>query len=205
LTGDPVAPKTGATPRPVSEGVPGGRVGRAHGLDGSFYVTRPRARLLTLGAAVVVAEQPTTIVRRAGTDERPIVRLEGIDDRNAAEAMRGSELLISGADAPTLGEQEWWAHELEGCEVVDGERLLGTVSKLIELPSCEALEVTPTGGGEVVLVPLVKDAIRRVIPSQRRIEVDLDFLGLGVAAQIHDGPAAQQRQSGGDTGTGSDS
>jgi 16S rRNA processing protein RimM len=188
----------------VPEGVPGGRVGRAHGLDGSFYVTRPRARLLTLGAAVVVAEQPTTIVRRAGTDERPIVRLEGIDDRNAAEAIRGSELLISGADAPALGEQEWWAHELEGCEVVDGERLLGTVSKLIELPSCEALEVTPTGGGEVLLVPLVKDAIRRVIPAQRRIEVDLDFLGLSAAAETHKGPAEQQRQDSGDTDLGSD-
>jgi 16S rRNA processing protein RimM len=149
----------------------------------------------------VIADQPTTIVRRAGTDERPIVRLEGIDDRNAAEAMRGSELLISGGDAPALGEQEWWAHELEGCDVVDGERLLGTVNKLIELPSCEALEVSPTGGGEVVLVPLVRDAIRRVLPAQKRIEVDLDFLGLSTAAETHEGPAEQQRQDHGDTGS----
>ncbi|HEY4812550.1 MAG TPA: ribosome maturation factor RimM [Solirubrobacteraceae bacterium] len=185
----------------MPESVPAGRVGRPHGLDGSFYVTRPRTRLLTLGAALVVADQPTTIVRRAGTDERPIVRLEGIDDRNAAEAMRGSELLISGGDAPALGEQEWWAHELEGCDVVDGERLLGTVSKLIELPSCEALEVSPTGGGEVVLVPLVRDAIRGVLPAQRRIEVDLDFLGLSAAAETHERrPAEQQRQDHGDTG-----
>ena len=53
------------------------------------------------------------------------------------------ELTVDARQAPALGEGEWWAHELEGCAVVDGERLLGTVSRLIELPSCEALEVAP--------------------------------------------------------------
>ncbi len=63
--------------------------------------------------------------------------------------------------------------------MADGERLLGTVSRLIELPSCEALEVVRDRGGQPLLVPMVKDAIRRVDPSARRIEVDLDFLALG--------------------------
>jgi 16S rRNA processing protein RimM len=187
LTDDSLEPKAGAAPGHPPEGVSAGRVGRPHGLDGSFYVTRPRIRLLTLGAAVTVADQTTTIVRRAGTDARPIVRLEGIDDRTASEALRGTELLIHGGDAPALGEQEWWAHELEGCEVRDGEQVLGIVSKLIELPSCEALEVLPAGGGEMVLVPLVKDAIRQVTPAQRRIEVDLDFLGLSARDETKGG------------------
>ena len=77
------------------------------------------------------------------------------------------ELTVDGGDAPALGEGEWWAHELEGCEVIDGEQLLGTVSRLIELPSCEALEVRPADGGEVMLVPMVKDAVRRVAPARR--------------------------------------
>jgi 16S rRNA processing protein RimM len=169
-------------------------VGRPHGLDGSFYVTRPRTRLLTLGAAVTMAGRSTSIVRRAGTDARPIVRLDGIEDRTAAEALRGTELIVDGA-APALDEGEWWAHELEGCEVRDGEQLLGTVSRLIELPSCEALEVSPVGGGEVVLVPLVKDAIRRVAPARRRIEVDLDFLGLTPGQQTPRRPK-QPRENG---------
>ena len=202
MTGEPVEPETGTAAGHVPESVPAGRVGRPHGLDGSFYVTRPRIRLLTLGAAVTVAGQATTIVRRAGTDQRPIVRVEGIADRTAAEALRGTELLIGGGDAPALGEEEWWAHELEGCEVIDGEQLLGTVGKLIELPSCEALEVRPAAGGEVVLVPLVKDAIRRVTPAQRRIEVDLDFLGLSERGQAKAGPGGQARRGGGEAGGG---
>jgi 16S rRNA processing protein RimM len=159
--------------------VPAGRVGRPHGLDGSFYVTRPSPRLLTLGAALTVADTTAKIVRRAGTDQRPIVRLQGVDDRTGAEALRGMELTLDGGDAPALAEGEWWAHELEGCEVVDGEQLLGTVVRMLELPSCEALEVRLASGGELVLVPMVRDAVRSVLPAQRRIEVDLDFLGLG--------------------------
>ena len=66
-------------------------------------------------------------MRLAGTDQRPIVRLAGIDSREEAEALRGVELTVDSRHGPELGEGEWWAHELEGCEVRDGERLLGTV------------------------------------------------------------------------------
>jgi 16S rRNA processing protein RimM len=156
-----------------------GRVGRPHGLDGSFYVTGATPRLLTLGGSVIVSGRTAAIVRRAGTDARPILRLAGIDERAAAEALRGAELTVYTDDAPMLAQGEWWAHELQGCEVRDGEAHLGTVIRLIELPSCEALEVRPAVGGEPVLVPMVKDAVRSVEPAERRIEVDLEFLGLG--------------------------
>ncbi len=152
-----------------------GRVGRAHGLDGSFYVTGARPRLLTLGAHVTIAGKALAIVRRAGTDRRPIVRVHGIEDRTGAEALRGEELTMAAADAPSLGEGEWWAHELQGCVVLDGERHVGTVTQMIELPSCEALEVARETGGSL-LVPMVKDAIRAVDVAARRIDVNMDFI-----------------------------
>jgi 16S rRNA processing protein RimM len=155
-----------------------GRVGRPHGLDGSFYVTGPTSRLLAVGTTVTVAGSTLAVRRRAGTDARPIVRLDGIDDRAGAEALRGSELTVDADEAPALADGEWWASELKGCEVRDGDRHLGTVIRLIELPSCEALEVSPAAGGEPLLVPMVKDAVREVDTAGRRIEVDLDFLGL---------------------------
>ena len=178
--------------------LPAGRVGRPHGLDGSFYVTRPRPRLLSVGVAVTLAGRTAPIVRCSGTEQRPIVRLEGIEDRPAAEALRGTELFVDGGEAPTLGEGEWWAHELEGLEVVDGEKLLGSVSRLIGLPSCEALEVRAADGGEAILIPLVKEAVRAVAPARRRIEVDLEFLDLAARArptgepQIPDERGAQE-------------
>jgi 16S rRNA processing protein RimM len=164
-----------------------GRVGRAHGLDGSFYVTGALPRLLTLGVTVTVAGSSAEIVRRSGTDARPIVRLLGVRDRAGAEALRGMALMVAAGGAPQLGEGEWWAHELEQCEVFDGERLLGTVRRLIELPSCEAIEVEGASGGVPLLVPLVTDAIRKVDTSARRIDVDGKFLDLAANA-----PAARQ-------------
>jgi 16S rRNA processing protein RimM len=160
-----------------------GRVGRAHGLDGSFYVTSPRPRLLALGTSVTVAGRRAAIVRRAGTEQRPIVRLEGVEDRAAADALRGMVLTVQELEAPALGEGEWWAHELEGCTVVDGAWMIGTVSRMIELPSCEALEVrremigSHPPGEPSLIVPLVKDAIRRMAVDEGRIEVDMAFLG----------------------------
>ncbi len=155
-----------------------GRVGRPHGLDGSFYVTGARPRLLTLGMDVTIADRTTPIVRRAGTDQRPIVRVQDVDDRAGAEALRGLELTVAEANAPKLAEGEWWAHELEGCLVVDGERRIGTVVRMIELPSCEALEVRRERGGEPssLLVPMVKDAIRRVDVAAGTIDVNMDFV-----------------------------
>jgi 16S rRNA processing protein RimM len=163
----------------VSDAAPtlgAGRVGRPHGLDGSFYVTRPRPQLLALGCVVTVGERTAAIVRRAGTDARPIVALAGVADREAVGRLRGLELTVPSDAAPALGEGEWWAHELEGCEVNDGARLIGTVRRMIALPSCEALEVECADGAGSLLVPMVKDAVRRVDAAARRVEVDADFL-----------------------------
>jgi 16S rRNA processing protein RimM len=154
-----------------------GRVGRPHGLDGSFHVTRPVARLLALSDEILVDGRPERIERRAGTDERPILRLAGYAGREAAEALRGAQISIPADRAPALEPGEYWAHELEGCAVFDGERRVGEVRRMLPLPSCEALEVARAEGGGELLVPMVRDAVRSVDVAARRIDVDLSFLG----------------------------
>jgi 16S rRNA processing protein RimM len=162
-----------------------GGVGSPHGLDGSFHVTDPKPELLPLGATVTVrltggsadAERELRIVRRAGTDRRPIVRLEGCADRAAAESLRGGELLVPRTAAPELGPDEWWAEDLEGCSVHDAGTAVGTVSRLLALPSCEVLEVERADGSGLLLVPLVSDAVRSVDIERQHIEIDLEFLG----------------------------
>ena len=80
--------------------------------------------------------------------------------------------------APELEEDEWWADELEGCAVRDGEVEVGTVTRMIALPSCEVLEVARASGEATpLLVPLVSDAVRSVDVAAQRIDVDLRFLG----------------------------
>ena len=154
-----------------------GRVGRPHGLDGSFLVADINAVLLRAANTVMVGGVERAVERRAGHDARMILRLEGCADRADAEAIRGQELLVARTQAPALDEDEWWAEDLEGLAVHDGDREVGTVTRLLALPSCEVLEVSRSDGGEPLLVPLISDAVRTVDLEHERIDIDLDFLG----------------------------
>jgi 16S rRNA processing protein RimM len=163
----------------VTPDLEAGRVGRPHGLDGSFHVTRPDARLLADRDELLLDGRPVQVDRRAGTPEKPILRLAGHAGRAAAEALRGAQLSVPLEAAPALEEGEYWAHELAGCAVVDGDRTVGEVRRMVPLPSCEALEVARADGGPDLLVPMVRDAVRGVDVAGRRIDVDLAFLGEG--------------------------
>ena len=151
-----------ASPRKVAAGT----VGRAHGLDGSFHVIRP-SEPLEEGSRVEVAGRSVVVERRAGTDERPIVRVSGVGDRDAVAALRGEPLLV---DAGELADDEYLVEDLVGCDVPG----VGPVTSVISGPSCDVLAVGP----DEVLVPLIADAVKRVDVEARVIEVDRHFLGL---------------------------
>jgi 16S rRNA processing protein RimM len=140
------------------------RVGRPHGLDGSFHVDAPLAE----GDTVTIAGREFTVAERKGTDARPIVRLEGVDDRDAAEALRGETLTPSNEQRATSNEAEWPIDDLIGCRI-EG---IGEVTAVLGGVSCDVLEA----GGH--LIPLVTDAVTRVDVENGVIEVNREFLGL---------------------------
>ena len=140
--------------------VTAGRVGKPHGLDGSFYVDTPR-HPLPEGTAVVLAGTTYAIARRAGTDERPLIRLDGVAD---PRPLRGELLLVE----DELAEGEWLASELVGC-TVPGR---GLVVQVVDGPSCSVLELE-----DGTLIPFISDAIERVDTDAREIRVNDEFLG----------------------------
>ena len=135
-----------------------GRVGKPHGLDGSFYVDGPRHELPE-GLAVTIAGRSCEIARRAGTDERPLIRLEGVDD---PRALRGEVMLVD----DELADDEWLASDLIGLTVPG----IGTVSDVIDSPSCSLLQLS-----DGTLIPFITDAIRSVDLEAREIQVNPDF------------------------------
>jgi 16S rRNA processing protein RimM len=153
-----------------------GVAGRSHGLDGSFYVIRAREEVLQRGAEVIVNGERRLIERRSGTAAKPILRLVGMTSRADSEALRGTDLFVDRSVVPPLTEGEFWAEELVGATVVDGDRPVGVVRRLLAYPSCELLEVGREGASDL-LVPLVRDAVRSVDPASRTIDVNLAFLG----------------------------
>ena len=138
--------------------VTAGRVGKPHGLDGSFYVDGA-SHPLPVGTRVTVGDLTLEIGRRAGTDERPLVRLSGVED---PRALRGELLLV---DAE-LEEDEWLADDLLRC-AVPGH---GRVVRILDGPSCSVLELE-----DGLLVPFISDAIRSVEGDE--IVIDETFLG----------------------------
>ena len=140
------------------------KVGRPHGLDGSFYVDGP----VDEGATVLIGDEEFTVEERKGTDAKPIIRLSGIDNRDAAESLRGQTLSPSNEQRATVNEDEWLIEDLVGCEI-EG---VGKVTGVLEGMSCDVLEV----GDE--LIPLVTDAVTRVDVENKVIEVNREFLGL---------------------------
>lgn len=140
--------------------VTAGRVGKPHGLDGSFRVDWAR-HALPLGTQVVVAGSGHQVDRRAGTDERPLIRLAGVDDPRPLR----TELILVDVE---LEEGEWLASDLVGCAVPGA----GKVARLLDGPSCSVLELD---NGQ--LVPLVSDAIEAIDLDAREIRVNQAFLG----------------------------
>jgi 16S rRNA processing protein RimM len=140
--------------------VTAGRVGRPHGRDGSFYVDGASAPLAQ-GSRVTVAGGEREVSRRAGTDERPLLRLAGVDD---PRGLRGETLLVEAE----LEDDEWLAADLVGCEVEGA----GRVARVLDAPSCELLELE-----DGTLVPFVSDVILAVDVAAGRIRADLGYLG----------------------------
>ena len=107
--------------------VTAGRVGKPHGFDGSFYV-EGASHALPEGTEVELGGRRARVERRGGMDSRPLVRLSGLDAREAVSALRGKRLLVAGE----LADDEWLAEDLVGCEV----RGLGLVRRVMEAPTC---------------------------------------------------------------------
>jgi 16S rRNA processing protein RimM len=142
--------------------VTAGRVGKPHGRDGSFYV-EAADHPLPEGASLTLGSRTHTVERRAGTGERPLIRLSDLDD---PRPLRGELLLVEAELAPG----EWLAGDLVGCQVAG----LGRVRRVLDGPSCDVLELD-----DGTLVPFVSDAIESVELEAREIRVNRGFLDAG--------------------------
>jgi 16S rRNA processing protein RimM len=107
----------------------------------------------------------------------PIMRLEGIEDRNAAEALVNAEVFAYRDElAPTDGEG-FFVEDIMGAVFADRGRNIGVVSGFVDNPAHGILEVE-TPAGEKFLVPLVDKFIRTLSVEEKRVEADLSDMGL---------------------------
>lgn len=101
-----------------------------------------------------------------------IVRLDGVADRDAAEALRGTKLYVPRASLPETEEDEFLYSDLVGltAEGVDGV-VIGTVRGVADFGAGEVLDIGYAGGGSF-MVPFTKQAVPVVDIAGRRLVVD---------------------------------
>ncbi len=139
-----------------------GRIGRAHGLKGEVSV-EPRTdspdERFSPGVQVTVdggRRPPLTVTSTRWHSGRLLVHFAGIDDRTAAEGLRGILLsVVRGARPDVLLDDEYYDTDLEGLQVRDRSgAALGVVAEVIHLPGHDLLACCLTDKREV-LVPFV--------------------------------------------------
>ncbi|MDO8736706.1 MAG: ribosome maturation factor RimM [Thermoleophilia bacterium] len=120
---------------------------------------------------------PVRIESSRGSDRGPIVRLEGIASLEDAKPLFGASLFIRATELDEPEEGSYYAFQIEGCEVYEGERLVGIVTRLAETPKANPyIEIEPDGDEEkLLLVPFISQAIISVDVENRRIELAEGF------------------------------
>jgi 16S rRNA processing protein RimM len=160
-----------------------GRVVKAHGISGELVVDvrtdDPLGRFAQGGALRARARDKTErtfvveSVREHGA--RLLVRLAGVDSRDAADALRGNLFVVDAAELPPIEDpDEFYDHQLEGLRVrtVAG-RDVGTVAEVLHTAAGELLAVRPAeGDGPEILVPFVAAMVPTVSLADGLVEID---------------------------------
>jgi 16S rRNA processing protein RimM len=119
-----------------------GRVAKAHGLRGEVVIMpiTNRPDRFVVGAEFWSGDRVLRVVSSRPHQGGHLVRFEGVDDRNAAEALRGSTLAAEPSGPPPPGEV--WVHEVVGAEVRDrAGQVLGRVVAVQANPAHDLLEL----------------------------------------------------------------
>lgn len=161
-----------------------GRVAKAHGITGEVVVEirtddpdsrfLPGKALRAKGSRGSNQERSYLVESVRNHGGRLLMRLAGVADRAAAEALRGSLFVIDSDDLPPIDDpDEYYDHQLEGLRVqtISGQ-YIGTVAEVLHTAAGELLAVTRDDGEGEVLVPFVGAIVTSVSLEDRTVEID---------------------------------
>lgn len=146
-----------------------GRVARAHGIRGRVLVAPYNAESTGLVHVrqLWLSGRQFEVARVERVNLGYLVALKGVDDRNAADALRGQEVMVDRRELPPPEEDEIYAVDLIGFEVADAQgKVHGVVEDLEEAGPQDLLRLR---GGALVPLGLVQE----VMTEARRIVIDV--------------------------------
>ena len=165
--------------RALPDSVTVARVRRPHGLRGEVLVetlSDVAGRFVPGGRLQLVTpageRRQVRVLARHASGAGLRLKLEGCEDREAAETLRGCELEVSREQTPPAPPGSYYYFELLGCSCRDQRRgELGRVAEVVEDGGGLLLRVEREGAE--ILVPFVAGYIREIDVAGGRIELDL--------------------------------
>lgn len=153
-----------------------GKITSAVGLKGEVkvYNYSDSADIYRTAGAVYTGDDLRQVKSVRTQKNMVILLLEGIDDRTAAEKMRGTEVFVTEDDLPELPEGQYYIRDLIGMDVVDSDsgELIGKVRDVIQNTAQDIFDVKSTEGKQV-LIPKVPEFIIDIDREQNTIRVRL--------------------------------
>ena len=123
--------------------------------------------------SIYVEDRLTVIENVRAQKNMVILKLEGADDRNAAEALRGNEQYITEDDLPELPEGQYYVRDLIGMSVTEEDgNLLGHVTDVLQNTAQDIFEVE-SENGKKLLIPKVDQFVLDIDAEKREITVRL--------------------------------
>lgn len=112
-------------------------------------------------------------VERTQIEPRGVrLKLAGVDDRTAAEALVGQLIFVDEKERIRIPKGTWFVHDVLGSRVVDEQRgELGVIAEILKLPGHDVYAVR--GNGKEILIPAVKEFIVRVDVATHTVTVRL--------------------------------
>ena len=159
-----------------------GKIVNTHGVRGEVRVWPqtdfPEVRFKAGSALLLLApgaQEPAPVVVQSAREQKNVyvLKLEGIDDRDRAEQVKGWELKVAAADRAPLSEGQYYVRDIVGCSVVTEEgETLGVVKETLS-PGANDVWVVARPGGKDLLLPVIDEVVLHVDIAAKRIQVRL--------------------------------
>jgi 16S rRNA processing protein RimM len=153
-----------------------GRIAGAHGIRGEVLIRTHTQRPESIAAYGPLSDESGTrsfrIDKARATGKGVIARIDGVADRNAAEALKGVELFVDRERLPVPGDEEFYHTDLVGLAVVspDGASI-GTIVSVQNYGAGDLLEIKLDGQRSTELVPFADAFVPSVDLQAGRIVV----------------------------------
>ena len=155
-----------------------GRIAGAHGIRGDVLIKTFTQAPENIGAYGPLSDSTGIRSFRLGstrvTPKGVVTRIQGVTDRNGAEALKGIDLYIERARLPAAAAEEFYHTDLIGLAAVDAEaKLIGEIIAVQNFGAGDLIEIRLSGSSKTELVPFTEAAVPEIDIAAGRVVVVL--------------------------------